>query len=160
MRALAALGRREEGEAILTRLEEESRQHYVRAEILAMGYGALAVALVATLEGTPWTFDARPAYILSLLYLAAFGSVVAFGAYLTLLGKIGAARAGYVGVAVPVVALMFSTVFEHYQWTLLALLGVALCAVGNVLVLVPQKPARTEDKSFAAKAERIAKKSG
>jgi eukaryotic-like serine/threonine-protein kinase len=41
VRALAALGRREEGEAILTRLEEESHQQYVRAEIVAMGYAAL-----------------------------------------------------------------------------------------------------------------------
>jgi hypothetical protein len=41
VRALAALGRREEGEGILTRLEEESRQHYVRAELLAMGFAAL-----------------------------------------------------------------------------------------------------------------------
>jgi eukaryotic-like serine/threonine-protein kinase len=40
-RALAALGRREEAEAILMRLEEESARHYVRAEILAMGYAAL-----------------------------------------------------------------------------------------------------------------------
>jgi len=41
VRALAALGRGEEGEAIMARLEEESRQHYVRGEIVAMGYGAL-----------------------------------------------------------------------------------------------------------------------
>jgi len=41
VRALAALGRRDEAEAILARLDEESRQHYVRAEILAMGYAAL-----------------------------------------------------------------------------------------------------------------------
>ena len=40
-RALAALGRREEAEAILTRLEEEAGRHYVRAEVLAMGYAAL-----------------------------------------------------------------------------------------------------------------------
>jgi tetratricopeptide (TPR) repeat protein len=41
VRALAALGRREEGQEIMTRLEEESRQKYLRAEILAMGYAAL-----------------------------------------------------------------------------------------------------------------------
>jgi serine/threonine-protein kinase len=41
VRALAALGQGEEGEAILTRLEDESRQHYVRAEVVAMGYAAL-----------------------------------------------------------------------------------------------------------------------
>ena len=41
VRALAPLGRRDEAEDILSRLEEESRQHYVRAEILAMGYAAM-----------------------------------------------------------------------------------------------------------------------
>ena len=44
VRALAALGQREEGEAIMARLEEESRQHYMRLEILAMGYAALGAA--------------------------------------------------------------------------------------------------------------------
>ncbi len=40
VRALAPLGRREEADEILARLEEESRQQYVRAEVLAMGYAA------------------------------------------------------------------------------------------------------------------------
>jgi drug/metabolite transporter (DMT)-like permease len=106
-----------------------------------MVYGTLTVAMVAAVNGIAWTFDSRPGYVLSLLYLAAFGSVIAFAAYLTLLGKIGAARAGYVGVAVPVVALLLSTVFEHYQWTLPALVGAALCLAGNVLVLMPQPAA-------------------
>ena len=104
----------------------------------SMAYGTLTVAVVAAVNGIAWTFDSRPGYVLSLLYLVAFGSVIAFAAYLTLLGKIGAARAGYVGVAVPVVALLLSTVFEHYQWTLPALVGATLCFAGNVLVLMPQ----------------------
>lgn len=104
-----------------------------------MGYGSLAIAVVAAANGVAWSFDPRPSYVISLLYLAAFGSVIAFGTYLTLLGKIGAARAGYVGVAVPVVALLLSTVFEHYEWTLPALVGAALCIAGNVLVLMPQR---------------------
>src|SRR5262249_27393668 len=82
-----------------------------------MAYGAAVIALVAVAERTPWSFDASPRYVLSLLYLALFGSVIAFGAYLTLLGKIGPARAAYVGVAVPMVALVMSTVFENYRWT-------------------------------------------
>jgi len=104
-----------------------------------MGYGALGIALIAAVEGTAWRFDAKLPYVASLLYLAAFGSVIAFAAYLSLLGNIGAARAGYVGVAVPVVALLLSTVFEHYEWTLPALAGVGLCIIGNVLVLLPQR---------------------
>jgi drug/metabolite transporter (DMT)-like permease len=104
-----------------------------------MAYGAGVIALVAFAEGTPWAFDADPRYVASLLYLALFGSVIAFGAYLTLLGKIGPARAGYVGVAVPMVALAFSTVFEHYAWTASALVGAALCVAGNALVLMRER---------------------
>ena len=41
VRALAPLGRREEADEILARLEEESRHHYVRSEIMAMGHAAV-----------------------------------------------------------------------------------------------------------------------
>ena len=41
VRALSALGRQEEAEEILARLETESRQQYVRAEYLAMGHAAV-----------------------------------------------------------------------------------------------------------------------
>jgi drug/metabolite transporter (DMT)-like permease len=104
-----------------------------------MAYGALAIALVAAWEGSAWSFDTQLPYVASLLYLAAFGSVIAFAAYLTLLGKIGAARAGYVGVAAPVVALLLSTAFEGYEWTLPSLAGAVLCVTGNVLVLMRQQ---------------------
>ena len=55
-----------------------------------MAYGALAAAVVALALGVPWTIDLRAPYLASLLYLAVFGSVVAFGAYLTLLKQVGA----------------------------------------------------------------------
>jgi serine/threonine-protein kinase len=41
VRALAALDRLDEAREILMRLESESRQHYVRAEYVAMGYAAI-----------------------------------------------------------------------------------------------------------------------
>ena len=41
VRALAELGRLDEAEEILTRLEEQSRQQYIRAEYLAMGHAAV-----------------------------------------------------------------------------------------------------------------------
>ncbi len=41
VRALARLGRREEADEIMHRLEEESRQRYVRSEIMATGYAAV-----------------------------------------------------------------------------------------------------------------------
>jgi serine/threonine-protein kinase len=41
VRALAAMGQQEEAQAILERLEEESKAHYLRAEVLAMGHAAV-----------------------------------------------------------------------------------------------------------------------
>ncbi len=35
------MGERDEAQAILERLEAETREHYIRAEVLAMGYAAV-----------------------------------------------------------------------------------------------------------------------
>ncbi len=101
----------------------------------AMLYGALMVLAYALVCGHRLAFEPTVAYTVSLLYLALFGSVLAFGAYLTLLGRIGAARAGYTAVAIPVVALAMSTAFEHLRWQPIMVVGVLLCLSGNLLVL-------------------------
>jgi len=100
-----------------------------------MAYGALAAALTAMLRGVAWSFDWQPAYVTSLLYLAVLGSVVAFGAYLTLMQQVGPGPAAYVGVATPIVALALSTLVEGYHWTAVGVLGVALAVAGNALAL-------------------------
>ncbi len=41
VRALTAMDQLEEAQAIMERLEEEAKRHYLRGEVLAMGYGAL-----------------------------------------------------------------------------------------------------------------------
>lgn len=107
-----------------------------------MAYGATAMLALALAGGAPLVFDPALPYVASLLYLALCGSVVAFGAYLTLLGRIGADRAGYVTVLFPLVALAISTLVEGYLWTPAALTGVALVLAGNLLVLLPQRRAR------------------
>jgi drug/metabolite transporter (DMT)-like permease len=104
-----------------------------------MAYGALTAALVALVLGVPWTFDARPAYLLSLAYLAVFGSIVAFGAYLTLLKLVGAGPSAFVAVSTPVIALALSTLFEGYRWTWVGALGVVLAVAGNWLALGPAR---------------------
>jgi drug/metabolite transporter (DMT)-like permease len=108
-----------------------------------MAYGALTAAIAATLRGAVWEFDSRFAYVVSLAYLAIFGSIVAFGAYLTLLKQVGPGPAAYVGVAVPVVALTLSTLFEGYHWTWTAGLGVLLAVCGNWFALRAARPAVT-----------------
>ncbi len=104
-----------------------------------MAYGALTAAIVATLRGVPWTFDARAPYVLSLLYLAVAGSVLAFGAYLTLLKRVGGGPAAFVSVLSPVVAMILSTLFEGYLWTWVAGVGVVLAVIGNYVALMPAR---------------------
>jgi drug/metabolite transporter (DMT)-like permease len=60
---------------------------------------------------------------------------VAFACYLALLDAIGPARAGYIGVMVPIVALGLSAVFEGYRWHATVWLGVILSLAGSVLML-------------------------
>ena len=108
----------------------------------AMAYGAAASAAIALARGLPFGFDPRAAYVGSLLYLAVFGTIIAFGCYLTLLGRIGADRAAYAMVLFPVVALGISTALEGFVWTGPAIAGVALVLLGNLVVLGRLRPAR------------------
>jgi drug/metabolite transporter (DMT)-like permease len=110
--------------------------------VWAMGYGAAAMYIAALLAGVTISFDTSPAYVLSLLYLVIFGSVIAFWAYLTLVGNIGADRAGYANLLFPLVALAISTAIEGYQWTLVAVAGMSLVMIGNWLVMRAQGRAK------------------
>jgi len=107
----------------------------IQVNAIGMAYGALFMTLLVLLRGAPLRFELTSGYILSLLYLAIFGSVIAFGSYLTLLGRIGPGRAAYVTVLFPVIALLLSTIFEGLSWTPAGGLGALLVLAGNVLVL-------------------------
>jgi len=113
----------------------------VESNSLGMSYGAAFTLVFALGRGVPVTFDWSWSYTLSLLYLALFASVFGFGAYLTLLQRIGADKAAYSSVLFPLVALGLSTVFEGYRWTVLAAVGVSLVLAGNLVVLRRPKPA-------------------
>lgn len=104
-----------------------------------MAYGALAISLYVLLRGEPWLFDPSPVYVGSLLFLAVFGSILGFGCYLTLLGRIGPDRAAYSSLLYPIVALGISTFAEDYHWTPRVVAGLALILFGNLLVLVPRR---------------------
>jgi drug/metabolite transporter (DMT)-like permease len=101
----------------------------------SMLYGAVFVALIAVASGQRFAFDRSWPYVASLLYLSLFGSALAFGAYVTLMRRIGADRASYTAVAIPVVALLLSSVFEQLRLQLVTFIGIALCVAGNVLML-------------------------
>ena len=113
----------------------------MQANAYGMLYGAAFVALYALIAGRPFGFEMTAAYVGSLLYLALFGSVLAFGAYLTLVGRIGADRAGYAAAAIPIVAIVLSTLFEGLRWHPATFAGVALSVAGTVFVLRTKRAA-------------------
>jgi drug/metabolite transporter (DMT)-like permease len=101
----------------------------------AMLYGGLINAAAAAVTAGPPVFDTNPHYWLGLAYLAAIASATAFIIYYNLIRRLGAARAGYVNVVVPVIAMTLSTVFEHYHWTPAAAAGAALALLGLYVAL-------------------------
>lgn len=107
----------------------------VQANALGMGYAALLLSLIALISGLDFSFDVSTEYIVSLLYLSVFGSILAFGAFLTLLGRIGPDKAGYISLVYPVIALVFSTFFEGHQWDLTGLIGVVVILLGNAVAM-------------------------
>ncbi|GAB5410310.1 MAG: EamA family transporter [Balneolaceae bacterium] len=107
----------------------------IQSNAFGMFYGALAMFTIAIFSGKTPTFEMTYEYTFSLLYLAIFGSIIAFGAYLTLVGNIGASKAAYVSLIAPVIALTISTFLEGYEWTIVGFAGAALIIVGNVVAL-------------------------
>jgi drug/metabolite transporter (DMT)-like permease len=107
----------------------------ISANAWAMTYGSLVLLAINLVRGNEFVIEPTARYIGSLLYLAIGASVLAFASYLTLLRRLGAARAGYTTVLFPIIALGVSTVLEGYVWTPVAAIGVALALAGNILVL-------------------------
>ncbi|MFC0228935.1 DMT family transporter [Serratia aquatilis] len=100
----------------------------------AMSYGALLMAAIALAQGASFQIEFTSRYLSSLFYLAIFGSVIAFAAYFSLLGRIGAGAAAYSTLLFPLVALTISTLFEGYQWHLSAVFGLCLILLGNLVM--------------------------
>lgn len=119
---------------LLSSVQQQAGFRPLSTNAWGMAYGALLLVLYCLLSGTPLNIEWNQRYLGSLLYLAIPGSVIGFTAYLTLVGRLGQERAAYCTVLFPLVALNISAVLEGYQWTPLALAGLVLVMLGNVLV--------------------------
>lgn len=126
---LASLGN------ITSARNQKQKMPIIQTNAYGMGYGALAMLIAALLAGKSFTIDTSFVYIGSLVYLALFGSVIAFGCYLYLVGSIGADRAAYATLLFPLVALTISTIWEDYHWSFSSAMGVALILFGNLWMI-------------------------
>jgi len=100
-----------------------------------MLYGVIVLGIVSLARGHAFAIEWTEHYIGGLFWLSLISSVMAFTAYLTLLGRIGPGRAGYATVIFPVGALLISTFFESYQWTPVAFVGLVFVLTGNILMV-------------------------
>ena len=101
----------------------------------AMLYGSLITLLITQFNNTELLFEFTFKYIASLTYLSVFGSIFAFIFYLKLLEKVGPGRAGYVGVVMPVIALLISIIFENLELQIDLIIGLPILLIGAVLVI-------------------------
>ncbi|MEO1204508.1 MAG: DMT family transporter, partial [Pseudomonadota bacterium] len=115
---------------------QKDRLPVMQSNAWGMLYGSGLSAAYAAIAGYEFTFEWTLSYAASLGYLVVFGSIFAFGAYLTLLGRIGAHRAGYAMVMFPLIALMLSAAFEGLVIDGYTVVGAALVLGGNLLVLL------------------------
>lgn len=100
----------------------------------AMFYGTIIMGVLALVRGDSFMPEFTLRYLGSLFYLAIFGSVIAFGAYFTLVGRIGASQAAYSTLLFPLVALSLSTIYEGYVWHSNAVIGLCMILLGNLVM--------------------------
>lgn len=106
----------------------------------AMFWGAAINIVLSWITVGPPVIEMRAAYLGGIVYLAIVGSVITFPLYFSLLREIGAGKAAYSSVLVPVVAMILSTLFENYQWTILPAAGALLAMAGLLVALRARKP--------------------
>lgn len=109
----------------------------LQANAYGMVYGSMMMLGIALVDDRTFSFDWSLPYIGSLFYLSIFGSIAAFGAYLTLVGRLGAEKAAYASLLFPLVALQLSVWFEGYRWTGQSIAGLVLILLGNLIILAP-----------------------
>jgi len=107
----------------------------IQTNAYGMAYGAGIIGLISVISGRSFNFEMSLPYVGSLFYLTLFGTVIAFGCYLKLIGRIGADRAAYATMLFPIVALGISTVYEGYQWHIHNIIGLVIVLIGNWMVL-------------------------
>ena len=107
----------------------------IQLNALGMGYAATMVALLSLVIGYEFNLEFSYQYIGSLLYLSIFGSIIAFGAFIKLVGQIGPDKAGYITFVFPVIAILLSALFEGYQLTLYSLFGLLIILCGNFIAM-------------------------
>jgi drug/metabolite transporter (DMT)-like permease len=118
------------GSIVVSKVREQSNNLMLTTG-WSMFWGTCMVAHGASRRGQAFIIPRTASYVLGLLHLSLFGSVVAFICYFTLINRIGSNKAVYIGVITPVLSVLMSIRLEHYRPGLIEWLGMAVC-LGSV----------------------------
>jgi drug/metabolite transporter (DMT)-like permease len=118
------------GSVVVGKVREESN-NLVLTTGWSMFWGTCMVAAWCLATGQAFIIPRTAGYVLGLLHLSIFGSVVAFICYFTLINRIGSSKAVYIGVITPVISVLLSIKLEHYRPGPTEWLGMAVC-LGSV----------------------------
>ena len=102
----------------------------------AMIYGALVALLVSFIKGSEFYIPITNfSYILGLTYLIIFGSIISFLCYIRFIENTSASTGGYIGVVMPILALIISMIFEDVKPDIYFLTGLPIALIGLLLIL-------------------------
>lgn len=119
---------------LVSQHQQKQGRKVLIANSYALVYGSATLGVWCLLRGYSFDIEYTTKYLAALAFLVLPGTIIAFSLYLNLVGRVGADKAAYCTVLFPIVALLLSTLFEGYQWTVLSLAGGCLVLLGNLVV--------------------------
>jgi len=105
----------------------------------ALAYGAVLDVMTAWTVAGPPVFSFTPSYIAGLAFMGLGATVIAFLFYYPLIRQIGPGKAAYVNMVTPVIAMVLTSWFEAFRWTLWSAGGAALTGAGVAFALVGRR---------------------
>lgn len=109
----------------------------------AMIYGAIIALLIAIIKGSEFYIPITNfSYMIGLLYLVIFGSIISFLCYIRFIENTSASAGGYIGVAMPILALIISMIFEDLKPDIYFLSGLPITLLGLLLILKQESDKR------------------
>ena len=102
----------------------------------AMIYGALVALIVSFMKGAEFYIPiSNFSYLFGLAYLIIFGSIISFLCYIRFIENTSASTGGYIGVIMPILALIISMIFEDVKPDIFFLTGLPVALIGLLLIL-------------------------
>ncbi len=106
----------------------------------SMLYGSIVALMIGLAQGEAFYIPLNNmSYMLGLAYLVIFGSIFSFIFYIKFIENTSATAGGYIGVCMPILALLIAMVFEDAHPDIYFLIGLPIALCGLILILKQKK---------------------